>query len=191
MASNFNQPLQVRAVAGWLLVTAIALIVLGSLARLPQHWRLQRKLVGKNVAKRGVLGADEIQNFIGRAGHVNLRTKLARDADRKRTSGIAAVWNFAYSGAEVMNEDARVYVNVRQSSVYFFTTFFFYPARVEMDSGGKPINSVESLGQDIRLLPPQRLGELYERGYSHVITARSGNQVVLMDLRPTLEGARP
>jgi hypothetical protein len=166
-------------------------MVLASLPELAGYGSLARAMWGRSELERGRLAADEGRSLLARAGRVRLRRRLAATAGRPLApSGVAAGWAWVVTAGHALPSDAKVYLNVPLDLLYYYGTYFWYPARVAVSLGPVEADDGDSLRASARPVPSEDFGELAARGFTHVV-AEQGGSLALVALAPRPEAPRP
>ncbi len=174
-----------RRLSAWLPVAGLCALVLAAVPELTAFGGLARALWGRSLLERGRFAADEGRNFVVRAGHVQLRRRLAPvPVDRRPPSGVAAGWVWAVDAAESLPPDARVYLDVPLSQYYYYGNYFWYPARVAVNTVPVEIDDDASFGRAARPVPPSEFGRLASLGFTHVVVSLPGSMPGILELKP-------
>lgn len=152
--------------AAWLTLGAIAALLLGGLVQLAPYAGLLLELEGRSVAEAGQYASDTGRNFLGRAGRVELRRRL----EGRRSpppSSLGDVWRWCLESSRKLPLDARVYLNVPATQLYFYGSFFWHPAQVDVTPVPAIIRDQRTLSRHAREM---ETAWLVRRGYTHLVT---------------------
>lgn len=176
----------------WIAFGVLAGSVLWSCLGLIQYGELLAAWWGKSVSERGALGSDERRSFLTRAGRTRLRERLAEEAGNAGSldSAAAEAWRWCFERSAGLPRDSRIRLNVPSIALYYFGSFFFHPARLEVNPGGSPITDARSLRVGLRQVKQGEFERLAAQGYSHVIVGR-GRGFGMVELRPPAQGGGP
>ncbi len=167
---------------------AIGLLVVWGLVALVPYAAMYSTLRPLSRAERGELASDEAQSFLVRAGRVDLRRRLALRSQRGTAlpSPPANAWRWGYEESLRLPADAKIYLNDPRAAVYFYGTFFWLPARLDVNPEPVTITGHANLKRGARRVPESDFAELERRGYSHVVT-RAHESFEIVDLSPAGE----
>jgi hypothetical protein len=157
-------------------------MLLASLAQMPAYIELMGRLWGRPLSERGPIASDDSRNFLGQDGRVLWRRRLSQPNGPPRFSASAESWRWAYNVGRQIPANARVYINVPRDAVYFYASFFWYPAEVVVNSGGAPIKDAASLAEHGVFLPSDQLSRLADK-FTHAVVDKPGEGVRLIELR--------
>ena len=148
------------------------------------YGRLFVKLRHGSLVERGFIASDEWQNFLARAGRVELRRRLdeARGRDERGRSNVATAWAWIVDREKDLPADARVYLNVPTTLYYYYATFFWFPRRVDVGTEPALIKDAVTLAKSAVPLRPAERDTLARRGYTHAVEATPEGPT-LIDLR--------
>ena len=173
---------------------ALCGLVLVSTREIVAYGRLAAALSGGSLLERGSLGADEWRDFLNRSGRPDTQRAYHEAVklgvvDRK-VSGIASAWTWVVATGDRLPPDARVYLNLPNSVLYFFGTTAWYPRRIDVGRPGALVRDDDSLRAAFQRVEPGRYDELRARGFTHVVIFRN-DRIVLVDLVGAAEPTRP
>ena len=144
-------------------------LLAGLLALLPEVGWL-RDLSGRSLAERGQLASDPSRSPLSRAGRVELRRRLAAGGPES-ASPVGDVWRWCYETSRDLPPDARVWLGVPLTSLYYYGSFFWYPARVDVTPEPAIVRDQQSLTRHART--PDRAW-LVGHGYTHRVAGGAG-----------------
>ncbi len=173
----------------WATFLAIGLLVVWGLVAVMPYAAMYSTLRPLSRAEQGALASDEAQSFLVRAGRVDLRRRLSARSQRgaELPSPPANAWRWGYEESLRLPADAKIYLNDPRVAVYFYGTFFWLPARLDVNPEPVPITGHASLKRGARRFPAGDFAELARQGYSHVVT-RAHESFEIVDLSPAGEG---
>ena len=167
-------------------LTAICGLILLSTRAFFDYGHLAAALWGGSFIERGMLGADEWRNFLNRSARLEMQRSYgearALGVSDRQVSGLALAWSWTAQTGDRLPPEARVYLNVPNSVLYFFGTTMWFPRKVEVGPSGALVRNDETLQSAAESIDPDRFHELQERGYTHVVTTKD-NRLVVVDLR--------
>jgi hypothetical protein len=166
----------VRA-AAWITLGVLVALSIGAGMELTPYVRLVRELRGRTLAERGQLASDPARSFPGRAGRIELRRRLASSRAPEGTLG--DVWRWCFEASRRLPPDARVWLGAPVASLYFYASFFWLPARVDVTPEPAPIRDQRTLSRHART--PDRAW-LVRHGYTHLVTRGPAGGLRLVEL---------
>jgi len=185
---------QIHRVPRLVFLTAICGLILLSTRAFFDYGHLATALWGGSFVERGMLGADEWRNFLNRSARLEMqrsyREARALGVSDQQVSGLALAWSWTAQIGDRLPPEARVYLNVPNSVLYFFGTTMWYPRKVAVGPSGALVRDDETLQAAAESMDPDRFHQLQERGYTHVVTMRD-NRLVVVDLRDAAETPSP
>jgi hypothetical protein len=175
-------------VVRWIPFLAIALLLVWALLAAVPYGASYVTLRGLSRAQRGEAAADETRSFLTRAGRVDLRRRLQeRDEwQKRRPSAPANAWRWGYEESLRLPPDAKIYLNDPRVALYFYGTFFWYPARLDATPEPEVITGHASLARHARPIAGRDFSELARRGYTHVVI-RAHERFEIVDLEAAEE----
>ena len=171
---TMTTPLARYAILGG--IFAIPLLAVPTVGR---YALLAKALWQRPVVERGSVASNEYRNFLSLAGRPKLRARVAsaiREGEAK--SGVANGWRWAFAASLHLPPDARIYLNVPNLTLYYYSTFFWFPRRVDVNPNPQIVTDAITLELAAMRLERARLREL---GYTHVVD-RSARGMAIFDL---------
>ena len=162
------------------------------------YGQLSYRLAGKSRLERGYIGSNEWQSFLARAGRPELRKAMAGAQEKNAGSSVADGWAWVTGAEGQLPPDAKVYLNVPDILLFYFSTSLWFPRRVDVDTQPSIIKDGDALANVFKeaawRLDPLRLDglqlEAARAGYTHLVTNKAGALVILPLRGETGGGAR-
>lgn len=164
--------------AAWITLSVLVALLVGAGIELAPYAGLLRELRGRTLAERGQVASDPARSFPGRAGRIELRRRLASPAGAPATT-LGDVWRWCFEASRRLPPDARVWLGVPVTPLYFYASFFWRPARVDVTSEPAPIRDQRTLSRHART--PDRAW-LVRNGYTHLVTRGPAGGLRLVEL---------
>jgi hypothetical protein len=153
----------------WIHLAAGAVLLLAGLGELWPDVAWLRDLHGRSLAERGQRASDPALDPLARAGRVQLRRRL--EAGAVPASATGDVWRWCFEVSRTLPGDARVWLGVPLTSLYYYASFFWYPAQVDVAAEPVVVRDQQSLARSASM--PDR-SWLARRGYTHLVTSGPG-----------------
>jgi hypothetical protein len=120
-------------------------------------------------------------------------------SERDWPSQVADSWAWVVKSGQILPADAKVFMNVPESTFYYAASTFWFPRRVDVSFTPVGIRDDQQLRsiflKDRWRLDPERLDELSQQakaaGYTHLVTRKRDGEAVLMPLRDVAGGTNP
>jgi hypothetical protein len=164
-----DAPMRSRVGRRGFLVGILIIPVLAA-PNLARHALLARALIDRPPIERGHLASDEHRNFLARAGRPRLQARIAAEIVGDETkSAVANGWRWAFAASRHLPPDARIYLNLPNPLLYYYSTFFWFPRRVNVNPNPVVVSDAITLRAGAVSFAVADRPRLRELGYTHVV----------------------